>query len=41
LELATLEGWIPQNPSWLDPREYKLGLIKRVGALISIGVEKI
>ena len=30
--LATLEGWIPQNPSWLDPREYKLGLVKKVGA---------
>ena len=41
LELATLEGSIPQNPSWLDPREYKLGLVKRVGALISVGAEKI
>ena len=41
LELATLEGWIPQNPSWLAPREYKIGLVKRVGDLILVSAEKI
>ena len=34
-------GLDSSNPSWLDPREYKLGLVKRVGALISVGAEKI
>ena len=34
-------GLDSSNPSWLDPRDYKLGLVERVDTLISVGNEKI
>ena len=37
---CTLWGLDSSNPSWLDPREHKLGLVRRVGTLISVGTEK-
>ena len=40
LELATLEGWIPQTPlGWIQ--ETQAGSCTRVRALISVGADKI